>query len=381
MTDSATAPEAARDGGTSDGTAPDGATTAAFADRVFGSVLGAIELLSIHLGDRLGWYRALDEAGPLSSAELAARTGTVERYAREWLEQQAVNGILAVDEADAAAPASERRFALPPAHAGVLTDTASLDYMAPIARMITAAAMRADSLVEAYRGGGGVSWAQFGDHAHESQADVNRPWFERRLGDALASVAELDAVLSRPGAPSAAVGCGHGWSTLALARAYPSARVVGIDVDEPSIAAARENAEAAGLVDRVEFRLAGGEELAEPGAFDAGFVFEALHDMPRPVEVLDAMRRAVRGDGAVVIMDEAVAPAFAPDGDEVERLMYGYSILMCLPDSLATPGSVGTGTVMRQATLERYATEAGFSRIEELPIEDFAMFRFTRLVH
>jgi len=247
--------------------------------------------------------------------------------------------------------------------------------------MITAAGMRAASLVEAYRGGGGVTWEQFGDDAHESQADVNRPWFERRLGDAVASVAELDAVLSRPGARIADIGCGHGWSTLALARAYPSARVVGIDVDEPSIAAARENAEAAGLADRVEFRLAGGEELSEPGAFDAAFVFEALHDMPRPVEVLDAMRRAVRDDGAVVIMDEAVAHGFAPDGDDVERLMYGYSILMCLPDSLATPGSVGTGTVMRQSTLERYATEAGFSRIEELPIEGFALFRFTRLVH
>ncbi|MGW4928985.1 class I SAM-dependent methyltransferase [Agromyces sp. NPDC004153] len=380
MTDSATAPEAAP-GGALDGTGPSGGTTAAFADRVFGSVLGAIELLSIHLGDRLGWYRALAESGPLSSAELAARTGTVERYAREWLEQQAVSGILTVDEADAAAPASDRRFALPAAHAEVLADAASLDYMAPVARMITAAAMRAASLVEAYRGGGGVSWDQFGDDARESQGDVNRPWFERRLGDAVASVQELDAVLSRPGARIADVGCGHGWSTLALARAYPSARVVGIDVDEPSIAAARENAEAAGLADRAEFRLAGGEELAEPGAFDAAFVFEALHDMPRPVEVLDAMRRAVRDDGAIVIMDEAVAPGFAPGGDDVERLMYGYSILICLPDSLATPGSVGTGTVMRQSTLERYATEAGFSRIEELPIEDFAMFRFTRLVH
>ncbi|HEU0181462.1 MAG TPA: methyltransferase domain-containing protein, partial [Agromyces mariniharenae] len=274
MTDSATAPDAVP----GDATA---AATQAFADRVFGSVLGAIELLSIHLGDRLGWYRALDESGPLSSAELAERTGTVERYAREWLEQQAVNGILTVDEADAAAPPSERRFALPAAHAEVLVDTASLDYMAPIARMITAAAMRAASLVEAYRGGGGVSWEQYGDDAHESQADVNRPWFERRLGDAVAAVAELDAVLSRPGARIADIGCGHGWSTLALARAYPSARVVGIDVDEPSIAAARANAEQAGLADRVEFRLAGGEELSEPGAFDAAFVFEALHDMPR----------------------------------------------------------------------------------------------------
>lgn len=380
MTDESAAASGATSGGASPD-APDGGATEAFADRVFGSVLGAIELLSIHLGDRLGWYRALAESGPLSSAELAERTGSVERYAREWLEQQAVNGILTVDAEDAAASASERRFTLPTAHAEVLTDTASLVYMAPVARMITAAGMRAASLVEAYRGGGGVTWEQFGDDAHESQADVNRPWFERRLGDAVASVPELHAILSRPGARIADVGCGHGWSTLALARAYPSARVVGIDVDEPSITAARENAEAAGLADRVEFRLAGGEELAEPGAFDAAFVFEALHDMPRPVEVLDAMRRAVRDDGAVVIMDEAVAPGFAPDGDEVERLMYGYSILLCLPDSLATPGSVGTGTVMRQSTLERYATEAGFSGIEELPIEGFALFRFTRLVH
>lgn len=358
--------------------AADAASTAEFADRVFGSVLGAIELLSIHLGDRLGWYRALADAGPLSAAELAERTGTVERYAREWLEQQAVSGILTVEASDAAA---DRRFALPAAHAEVLADTSSLDYMAPVARMITAAAMQAGSLVDVYRHGGGVPWEQLGPDARESQADVNRPWFDRRLGEALAAVEPLHAVLARPDARIADVGCGHSWSTLALARAYPTARVVGIDVDEPSIVAARANADAAGLADRVEFRLSGGEEPSEPGSFDAAFVFEALHDMPRPVEVLDAIRRAVRADGAVVIMDEAVAPEFTADGDDVERLMYGYSILICLPDSLSTPGSVGTGTVMRQSTLERYAREAGFSSIEELPIEGFALFRFTRLVH
>jgi len=352
----------------------------AFAERLFGSVLGAVELLSVHLGDRLGWYRALAEAGPLTSTELAERTGTIERYTREWLEQQAVYGLLEVDHADAAATPSERRFALPAGHAEVLTDPSSLNYLAPAARMFAAAASHAPALLEAYRSGGGVSWQQLGADAHESQADMNRPWFEHRLAGALASDEALHAVLSRPDARIADVGCGHGWSTLALAKAYPSAHVVGIDVDEPSIAAARENADAAGLADRVEFRLARGEELAEPGAFDAAFVFEALHDMPRPVEVLDAMRRAVRDDGAVVIMDEAVAPEFAPDGDEIERLMYGFSILVCLPDSLSTPGSVGTGTVMRQSTLEKYATEAGFSSIEELPIEDFAFFRFTRLV-
>ncbi len=366
---------------TSDATAASrGASSSEFAERVFGSALGAFEILSIHLGDRLGWYRALAEAGPLSSSELAERTGTEERYAREWLEQQAVGGILTVEPADAAADPANRRFAIPPGHAEVLTDPSSLDYLAPLARMVTAAAVQSGALLEAYRHGGGVSWQQLGTDANESQADMNRPWFDGRLAEALASVETLDAVLARPGARIADVGCGHGWSTIALARAYPSAEVDGIDVDEPSIEAARRNAEDAGVADRVDFRLAAGEELSETGAYDAAFVFEALHDMPRPVEVLDAIRRAVRPDGEVVIMDEAVAPAFAPGGDDVERLMYGYSILICLPDSLSTTGSVGTGTVMRQSTLERYAREAGFTGIEELPIEDFAFFRFTRLV-
>ncbi|MBT2497942.1 class I SAM-dependent methyltransferase [Agromyces sp. ISL-38] len=355
-----------------------------FVGRVFASALGALEILSIYLGVRLGWYRALAEAGQLSSTELARRTATQERYAREWLEQQAVSGILTVEETDAAdaAPvaASDRRFSLPAAHAEVLTDGTSLDYFAPFVRMFAASAVQLPQLLDAYRAGGGVSWQQLGADAHESQGDQNRPWFEKRLAPALASVDSLHQVLSRPGAHIADVGCGHGWSTLALARAYPDARVEGFDVDQPSIEAARRHATEAGLGDHVRFHLVGGEELAAEGRFDAAFVFEAVHDMPYPVEVLAAIRRAVRDDGEVVIMDEAVAERFAPDGDEIERLMYGFSLFVCLPDSLSSPGSVGTGTVMRQSTLEGYALEAGFSGIEELPIEGFAFFRFTRLV-
>ncbi|RXZ73274.1 class I SAM-dependent methyltransferase [Agromyces albus] len=364
-----------------------GDAVADFAGRVFGSAVGALDILSIYLGDRLGWYRALAEAGQLSSTELARRTATQERYAREWLEQQAVSGILTVEETDDpddadAAPvaASDRRFSLPAAHAEVLTDDTSLDYLAPSVRMFAASAAQLPQLLDAYRTGGGVSWQELGADAHESQGDMNRPWFDKRLAPALASVGSLHEVLSRPGAHIADVGCGHGWSTLALARAYPDARVEGFDVDQPSIEAARRHAAEAGLGEHVRFHLAGGEELAAEGRFDAAFVFEAVHDMPRPVEVLAAIRRAVRDDGQVVIMDEAVAERFAPDGDEVERYMYGFSLVVCLPDSLSSPGSVGTGTVMRQSTLEGYAREAGFSGIEELPIEGFASFRFTRLV-
>lgn len=355
----------------------EGDSATEFADRVFASALGAFETLSIHLGDRLGWYRALAEHGPLDAPALAAATGTHERYAREWLEQQAVNGILTVEHV---AGASARRYALPAGHAEVLTDEESLDYLAPLARMVASAAAQLGPLLEAYRTGGGVPWDRYGDDARDAQGDINRPWFDRRLAGALAGVPELHAVLSRAGARIADVGCGHGWSAIALARAYPDATVDGFDVDAPALEAAREHAAEAGVDDRVAFHLVAGERLAEASAYDAAFVFEALHDMPRPVEVLAAIRSAVRDDGAVVIMDERVAPAFAPHGDEIERVMYGYSIFICLPDSLSTPGSVGTGTVMRQSTLERYAREAGFSGIEELPIEDFAFFRFTRLV-
>ncbi|WP_235507622.1 class I SAM-dependent methyltransferase [Agromyces sp. Root1464] len=360
-------------------TPPSGDGTTAFAERVFGDMLGAFELLSIHLGDRLGWYRALADGGPLDPRALAERTGTDERYAREWLEQQAVSGILTVEDAEP--EASARRFVLPPAHADALVNPDSLDYVAPLGRFIAAVGAQLGPLLEAYRSGGGVSWAQLGDDARSAQGDVNRPWFLHRLGDALASVPSLHDVLSRPGARIADIGMGHGWSSIALAQAYPSARVEGFDVDAESVVAARGHAAEAHLADRVRFHHVAGEGMPQEAVFDAAFVFEALHDMPFPVEVLTSIRRAVKRDGEVVIMDEAVAEAFAPDGDDVERVMYGYSIFMCLPDGLSTPGSVGTGTVMRQSRLERYAREAGFSGIELLPIEGFAFFRFTRLLH
>lgn len=337
-----------------------------FGGRVFGQLLEAMELLSIYLGDRLGLYEALLQ-GPATPAELSARAGVHERYVREWLEQQAVAGILEVD--------GDATFRLPAAQAEVLTDPASLAYSAPFARLFVSAAAQMPALLDAYRSGGGVPWARFGVDARDGQGDVNRPWFEQALAGALAAVPAVHGVLSRPDAGIADVACGHGWSTIALARAYPDAIVDGFDLDEPAIASAREHA--AGI-ENVTFSELRGEQLAEQGEerYDAAFLFEALHDMPDPIGVLSAIRRALRQDGIVVVMDEAVAETFAARGDEVERAMYGYSLLMCLPDSMSTPGSIATGTVMRPATLERYAREAGFSAVTVLPIEGFAAFRF-----
>lgn len=350
-------------------------TADALAQRLLEATLGCADLLSVYLGDRLGWYASLRDDGPATAGELAARTGTAPRYAREWLEQQAVTGLLAV-EADG--EAETRRYALPPAAAEVLADPTSLAYLAPLGRMLAASTAQLPALLDAYRTGGGVPWGQLGPDAREAQADINRPWYEQQLAPALAGVPDLHERLSRPGARIADVGCGGGWSTIALARAYPQASLVGYDVDPPTVELAQANVRAAGLEDRVEVRLA---DAAGLGAHDltVAFAFECLHDMPYPVEVLSAVRRALADDGVLVVMDEAVAPTFTAPGDELERLMYGFSLLVCLPDGMAHPGSAGTGTVLRPSTLTAYATAAGFRRVEVLPVEDFGFWRFYRL--
>ena len=362
---------------TSSTPSPTSSPTESAAERVLGAVLGAVDLLSIYLGDRLGYYRSLADEGPATAARLAARTGTDPRYAREWLEQQAVTSLLVVDPSSSPGD-DDPVFALPDGMRAVLTDPSSLDYLAPVARLVGAVGPVLPQLLEAYRDGSGVSWDDLGEDARMGQADANRPWYEHRLADALASIPDVHDRLSAPGARVLDVGFGGGWSTIALARAYPSATFTGIDIDEPSVAMARANAAAAGLADRITFTAGDAGGLAGDG-YDAAFAFECVHDMPRPVEVLAAVHRALAPGAPLVVMDEAVADAFAPDGDELERLMYGFSLFVCLPDGLSSPPSVGTGTVMRPSTLAAYGRQAGFSSCEVLPIEDFGFWRFYRL--
>ena len=176
--------------------APDAAD--AFAERIFGAVLGAQLIQTIDLGDRLGWYRSLAADGPATSVELADRTGSAERYAREWLEHQAACGVLTVDD-EAAAP-TERRFTLPPAHAAVLADPDSTAFMTPIARFATASGLFIDRIADTYRTGAGLSWDDLGDEAREAQAGANRPLFLHRL------VQDLLAGGARRARPAAAGG-------------------------------------------------------------------------------------------------------------------------------------------------------------------------------
>ncbi|MET0975069.1 MAG: methyltransferase domain-containing protein [Leifsonia sp.] len=343
------------------------------AARVSSAGLGMMQTLSIHIGDRLGWYRALADGAPRTASQLADATGTDERYAREWLEQQAVYSLL---EADGDDPGT-RTFRMSAAVAEVLTDERSLSYAAPFARAITAAAVRMPDLLEAYRTGGGVGWEAYGEDMREAQADTNRPWFERQLADALLSVPELAGILTRPGVRVAEIGFGGGHASIAIALGFPEARIDGFDVDAASVELARRNAADAGVADRIGFHLSDGAAI--DGTFDIVFAFECIHDMPQPVPVLEAARAALAPGGLVVVMDEAVADAFTAPGDEVERVMYGFSILVCLPDGRSHTPSEATGTVMRRSTLEGYAHRAGFAAVDVLPIDGFASFRFYAL--
>ena len=346
-------------------------------DRLFAAALGTFDVFAVYVGDRLSYYRILCENGPLTTHELAELAGTEERYTREWLEQQAVSGLMYV--AEMSDDGRSRKFALPPAYAAVLTDELSLSYLAPLARMIAAAGAKLSAVVNAHRNGGGVSWDEFGVDMRESQADMNRPSFVNLLAQQwFGAVPELAERLSQ-GARVADIGCGYGWSAIGLAVGYDAITVDGFDLDEPSIKDAAAHAVEAGVADRVRFRAIDAGDPSVDGDYDVVAAFECIHDMPDPVSTLATMRRIVTHDGIVVVMDEKVSEAFHPDAEEIEQLMYGFSNFICLPDGMAHLHSAGTGTVMRPDTLRKYAKEAGFSDIEILPIET-DMWRFYRLV-
>lgn len=346
------------------------------AERLFNATIQTLELYGVYLGKRLGLYTTLRDKGALTPPELAAAAGIAERYAQEWLEQQAVAGFLLVEDGNG--DARKRRYGLPEAHEGVLAEDDNPAHVAPFAQMVVGIAGALPQVVEAYRSGAGVPYENYGADFRHGQGGINRPAFVHDLtGDWLPKVKDLHAHLSTtPGARIADVGCGEGWSTIALARSYDKAEVIGYDLDEASVRDAARNADAHGV--RARFECKNAAAMAEDGPFDLILLLEALHDMSQPTAVLDSLRRALTTDGSVVIADERVAESFVAPGDEVERMMYGWSIVHCLPSALAEQPSAAIGTAIRPDTVRACAEGAGYNRFEILPIEN-DLFRFYRL--
>ena len=372
------------------------ARVGAFAEQLVGMLGSATELLTIELGRRFGLYRTLHERGPIGAADFARAARIAPRYAREWLEQQAAAGIVAVEEAGRL---HERRFMLPEHHVPVLVDETHPAHTGPVAGMFAGVALAFPELVADFRLGRGVAFDEYGAELRRGLGALNRPSFTHEMRAWVDALPDRAAVLDAGGAVLDA-GCGIGWSTIALANAFPNARIVGLDLDEASIDEARVNALDAGVADRVEFVLGNagdtaavrraalaagaveadgvGETDAAASGFDLVTVFEALHDMGRPVDALAEFRGLLRPGGALLVADERVADEFHPDAEPVERMLYAMSVLHCLPATTAEFDAVANGTVLRVPTVRRWAAEAGFGRVDVLDIEN-PFWRFYRI--
>ncbi|MFF6909607.1 class I SAM-dependent methyltransferase [Streptomyces sp. NPDC012389] len=361
--------------------APPEGSAQAFSVRLFGAGLASAELMTCFLGLELGLYDALRRTGAATAARVAEESGLDARMVREWLEQQTCAGVLTVDAPQA--PPEERRFTLPPAHAEALLDADSPNWIAPLVVMpIGGMAAVLPQLVEAYRDRRGLPYAAYGEALRGGQAGLNRGVFEHHLpGWISRHLPDIEARLRVPGSSIADVACGSGLSTLALARMFPDAEVHGLDLDEASVRDAEANLAATdpaeGLRARVRFG-AGDAGEAAPAGHTLVCVFDALHDMSAPVDVLKACRRLLAPGGAVLLMEPSVGERFTPAAPDSERFHYAVSVLHCLPVGMSRTPSAATGTVMRPETVRTYAAEAGLdTRVIDVGHPFHRLYRLT----
>lgn len=344
----------------------------ALSARLFAASLGAGELMTVYLGLKLGLYAALRDL-PSRPGELAERAGVTPRYTREWLEQQAAAGFLEVD--DPSSGAEVRRYTLPGGYAEALLDDTSPFAAAPLTLMpVGGMGPVLPRLIDAYRSGAGVPFAEYSADFRGGQNGLNAHVFRTQLpGWLRRAMPDLHALLGGANARLADVACGTGTSTFALASAYPTLRVCGFDVDEPSIALAR--AAAAEFGDRVEFRAVDVAAVHDEHTYDVVTLFDALHDMADPVAVLRGCRDLLAPEGTLLLMEPKVRETFQPNADETERFFHTVSVLHCLPVGLSSSPSVGTGTMIRPALVRAYAEAAGFTDVRVVNVAH----RFHRL--
>jgi 2-polyprenyl-3-methyl-5-hydroxy-6-metoxy-1,4-benzoquinol methylase len=333
-----------------------------------------MELANVELGVRLGLYEALAGVGPMTAAELAGRADIADRYAREWLEQQAVAGVVHVE--DTAQPPDRRRFELPNAHAHVLIDDDSEACMKPCAAVVPWLAKAIDIMVAEFRQGTGAEFGLF--DLHDLQAAFTRPVFVNHLTQNwLPALPEVQRKLdSGERVRIAEVGCGEGLAAITIARAYPNVEVDAYDLDDASIAVAQRAAADAGVADRARFQLRDAADPTIRGDYDLVMAIEMLHDVPDPVGILCTMQTLAGRNGTVLVVDERTEDTFTVPTNEMERFFYSFSTLHCLAVSMQN-GGAGTGTVIRPETIRRYATDAGFSTVETLDVEhpQFVLYR------
>jgi SAM-dependent methyltransferase len=326
-----------------------------FLGKMVGDMGAAMSAALVVVGDRLGLYRELAAAGPLNSAELARRTGTTERYVREWLAAQAAAGYVGYD------PAADR-YGLTPEQAMVFADEGSPAFMPGLAEIIAAMWRDEPRITDAFRSGGGVGWHEHDACLFRGTERFFRPGYAANLVEAW--LPALDGVVAKlgKGARVADVGCGHGASTLIMAKAFPQSRFFGFDYHAPSIERARQAAEEAGLAARVRFEVAPAK--AYPGGdYDLVTFFDCLHDMGDPVGAARHVRETLAADGAWMIVEPFANDRVQDNLNPVGRIFYAASTMICTPASLSQEVGLGLGAQAGEAWLREVLTEAGFAHV------------------
>jgi SAM-dependent methyltransferase len=333
-----------------------------FAGRVFGALGGATTSAMIHLGDRLGLYRALADGEARSSAELARETGLAERWLREWLFQQGAAGLLE--------HRGEQRFALGEEGRAVLADERHPAFGAGFFSHLPQTLAVTERLVESFHTGLGLPYDVFGPEGARGIERGFAPWYRSLLVPfAIPRLPGVREALSR-GALAADVGCGAGIALLELARAFPASEFHGYEISHHALERAAENRRAAGL-SNVVFHDAARDPLPGDGRFAFVTTFDCLHDMTDPARTVAAIRRALAPEGIWLLVDVKARASYEENAarNPMAPLMYGLSVLTCLSSGLSEPGGAGLGTLgLPEELARRMAAEAGFTRFEAIDL-------------
>lgn len=325
----------------------------AFVGQVVTECAAALSVSLVVIGDRLGLYRALAESGPLSSDELAQRTGTKERYVRDWLVNQAAGGYLDYD-------ATMGRYALPPEHAIALTDESSPYFLGGAFQVTPPLIMAQDHVADLFRTGAGMAW---GEHDHDLFPGAERFWRSGYIGNLVDSwIPALDGVKARleAGTAVADVGCGYGASLILMAQAFPRSRFFGFDMHAPSIERASAAAREAGIADRVVFDVA--SAVSYPGTqYDLITFFDSLHDMGDPVGAVRHAREALAPTGSLMIVEPMAGERVEENLNPIGRAFSAFSVLCCLPNAIAQ-GGTALGTIATDKQLRGVVEAGGLSQ-------------------
>ncbi|MBI3472720.1 MAG: class I SAM-dependent methyltransferase [Candidatus Solibacter usitatus] len=325
-----------------------------FMGKMLGELGAAINAALVLTGDRLGLYKAMAGAGPLTTAALAAKAGCDERYLREWLSAQAAGGIVTYD-------APTQSFTLPDEHAFALAVEDSPAFL-PGAFQVIASVMKDEPRIsEAFRSGEGVGWHEHHPDLFAGTERFFRPGYAAHLvGEWLPALDGMEAKL-KAGAKVADVGCGYGSSTILMAKAYPQSRFFGFDYHDGSVEAARQAAVKAGVADRVTFDVASAKAFPAEG-YDLVAMFDCLHDMGDPAGAARHVLSTLRPDGAWMIVEPFAGDRLEDNLNPVGRMFYCASTMVCTPGSRAQEVGLCLGAQAGEERLRQVVTSGGFTR-------------------